>query len=83
MSLNANNQYILDCLSSKQISLVGFADLSILDDKTINGLRYGVCVAVALKTFPSVGEQPSIDYYNECENVNKYIREVSFSWKRR
>lgn len=78
MSLNANNQYILDCLSSKQISLVGFADLSVLNAKIINGLRYGVCVAVALKTFPSVGEQPSIDYYNECENVNKHIREISF-----
>ena len=44
MSLHTNNQYILDCLSSKQISLVGFADLSILDDKTINGLIELLCL---------------------------------------
>lgn len=78
MPVNSNNEYIINCLSSKQVSLVGFADLSVLDDNITNGLCYGVCIAVALKVFPSMGEQPSIDYYHEVNDVNKYLKEISF-----
>lgn len=70
------NSYIIDLLRDKQISLLGFADLSEINSEQRQGLRYGICIAIALNVFPSEGD-PTIDYYNEYIDVNGKLREIS------
>lgn len=74
--MNYNN-YIIDLLSDKQISLLGFADLSEIRSEQRQGLRYGICIAIALDVFPSLGI-PTLAYYNEYKNINTKLREISF-----
>lgn len=70
------NNYIIDLLKDKHISLLGFADLSEIDRESRQGLPYGICIAIALDIFPSV-DIPTLDYYNEYKNINTKLREIS------
>jgi epoxyqueuosine reductase QueG len=72
-----NNSYVIEILENKEISLIGFADLSEIDVNLRHGFKYGVTIAVALKVFPSITNEPSIQYYNEYKRVSAVLRETS------
>ena len=71
-----NNEYILNCLAEKQVSLIGFADVGILDQSVTRGMPYAVCFAIALRAFPSMGETPELAYCAEYKNVNARLKEI-------
>jgi epoxyqueuosine reductase QueG len=72
-----NNNWIIDILNNKNISLIGFADLSEIDENLCYGYKYGISIAIALKIFPSITNEPSKEYYNEYNEVSKLLRETS------
>ncbi|HOQ07181.1 MAG TPA: hypothetical protein PLP87_05145 [Clostridiales bacterium] len=76
-SKKENNHWVQEILKDKGIALVGFADLSELDPETRLGYRYGICIAIALRAFPSTTSIPSREYYGAYENVSAKIREAS------
>lgn len=71
------NDYVKDILKDKNISLLGFADLSDINSEIRQGFPYGICFAIALEHFPSVGDIPSKAYYDEYKNINRRLREIS------
>lgn len=71
------NHYVLDLLKDKHVSLLGFGDLSEVPHEQRQGFKYGICIAIALETFPSVGDIPSIEYYNEYKRINMELRKIS------
>jgi epoxyqueuosine reductase QueG len=71
-----NNNWIINILN-KNVSLIGFADLTEIDKNLCYGFRYGVSIAIALKVFPSITNEPSRGYYNEYKEVSKLLRETS------
>lgn len=76
--MESGNTIIQDLLKDKDISLIGFADLSEIDPEVRFGLRYGICLAVALKVFPNVEGAPTYEYFEEYKKVSMQLREVSF-----
>lgn len=72
-----NNDYIANILQDNNISLWGFADLDKINSEQRNGLRYGICFGIALDIFPSVGDNPTQDYYDEYKRINKKLKEIS------
>lgn len=75
-----NNEIIKRLLSykDKNLSIISFADLSEVESEARFGLRYGICIAVALKVLPSLTNEPSYDYYTEYKAVSKQLRETSY-----
>ena len=72
------NDFVLNLLQNKSLSLIGFADLKDIDSDMRNGLRYGICIAIALNVFPSLTDTPTLDYYNEYKDVNTKLKEASY-----
>jgi len=72
-----NNKWVKEKLSNANIALIGFADLSEIDTDSRYGYKYGISFAIALKVFPSITDQPSIDYYNEYNRVNTELKGIS------
>jgi len=72
-----NNNWVKKILANKNISLIGFADLSEIDADLRYGYKYGISFTINLKIFPSITDQPSLDYYNEYNRVRDEIKEVS------
>jgi len=72
-----NNNWVKEILANKNVSLIGFADLSEIDADLRYGYKYGISFAIVLKVFPSITDQPSLDYYNEYNRVRDEIKEVS------
>lgn len=72
-----NNQWVEELLKDRNISLIGFADLSEIAPEIRYGYQYGICIAEALQVFPSTTSEPSKEYYDECKAVNIRIRETS------
>ena len=72
-----NNKWIEEILMNKNVALFGFADLSEIDTDLRYGYKYGISIAIALKVFPSITVQPSINYYNEYKKVSAELKEVS------
>lgn len=72
-----NNDYIKETLKNTEVSLLGFADLSEVSSELRQGLKYGVCFGIALKTFPSVSDTPSQEYYDEYKQINRQLKEIS------
>ena len=70
------NGYITDLLRDKGLLLLGFADLRETDPDLREGMDYGICAAMALEVFPTVGEVPTMAYHDEYENVSRRLREV-------
>jgi len=71
-----NNNWIREILADKNVSLIGFADLSEVDADLRYGFKYGISFAITLKVFPSITDQPSLDYYNEYNRVRDEMREA-------
>lgn len=74
--MQTNNDYIKQILSNREIALIGFADLSEIDETIRRGFKYGISIAVALKVFPSTGEA-TVEYFNEYKRVSAVLREAS------
>jgi len=72
-----NNQWVEEILGDRNIVLIGFADLSGIDPQIRYGYQYGICIAIALQTFPSTTSEPSREYQDTCKAVNKRLREAS------
>jgi epoxyqueuosine reductase QueG len=72
-----NNNWIKEILKNKNISLIGFADLSSIDTNLCYGFKYGISIAIALKIFPSVTSEPSKEYYGEYRKVSQELRDAS------
>ncbi len=70
------NDYIKQILGGREIALIGFADLSGIDETIRRGFKYGISIAVALKVFPSMGEA-TVEYFNEYKRVSSVLREAS------
>ena len=68
-----NNQWVQKILENHNISLIGFADLSEINIELRHGFKYGICIAIALKIFPSITNEPSKAYYDEYNNVSKRL----------
>jgi len=72
-----NNTWIKEQLLSKNIALIGFADMSEIDEKLRYGYKYGVSIAIALEKFPSITDEPSIEYYNDFKRVSAELKEAA------
>lgn len=72
-----NNQWVEEILRDRNISLIGYADLSEIDPHICYGFHYGICIAIALQVFPSTTSKPSKEYYDECKAVNRRLQETS------
>ena len=72
-----NNNWIKEIINDRNVSLLGFADLSDINIELCNELKYGISIAIALEVFPSITNEPSKDYYNEYNNVSKKLKETS------
>ncbi|HIU68993.1 MAG TPA: epoxyqueuosine reductase [Candidatus Scubalenecus merdavium] len=75
--MQQNNLVISEWLKVKGVSLVGFADLHGVDAAEKQNMPYGVCIAIALNVFPSVGDTPSPAYYTEYKEVSARLKEIS------
>jgi len=72
-----NNKWIEEQLKNKNIALIGFANLSEIKENLRYGFKYGISIAIALKVFPSITDEPFIEYYNEFKRVNMEIKETA------
>ena len=72
-----NNHWVEEILKDRNLALIGFADLSEIDTEIRYGYQYGICIAIALKVFPSATNEPSKEYYDEYKNVSARLREAS------
>jgi GrpB-like predicted nucleotidyltransferase (UPF0157 family)/N-acetylglutamate synthase-like GNAT family acetyltransferase/ferredoxin len=72
-----NNHWVEEILKDRNLALIGFADLSEIDVEIRYGYQYGICIAIALKVFPSATNEPSKEYYDEYKNVSARLREAS------
>lgn len=79
MTTKINNEIISQFLKDMGISLVSFGDISEVDAESRLNLQYGICIAIALKVFPSSNAVPSYEYYKEYKAVSRQLREISFS----
>jgi epoxyqueuosine reductase len=75
--MQTNNDYVKQILANKEIVLIGFADLSEIDETVRRGFKYGISIAVALKVFPSTGEA-TVEYFNEYKRVSAVLKEASY-----
>ncbi len=72
-----NNDFIKNILLDREIALIGFADLSKMDETQRSGFQYGISIAAALTVFPSIGEA-SQEYFDEYKRVSRVLRETSY-----
>jgi len=72
-----NNHWVEEILKDMNLALIGFVDLSEIDAEIRYGYRYGICIAIALKVFPSTTNEPSKEYYDEFKAVSAQLREAS------
>lgn len=72
-----NNDWIAQLLQNEEIALLGFADLKEIPPENRQDLPYGICFAIALRTFPSTGT-PTAEYYQEYRQINSRLKEISF-----
>ena len=72
-----NNHWVREILGDRDISLLGFADLSELDVDVRYGFPFGICIAMKLAVLPSVGREPSHEYYGEYGRLSVRLRETS------
>jgi len=70
------NDYIVDLLKDKQISLLGFADLSEIGSEQRQGLKYGICFAKAIDVLPNEGI-PTLAYYKDYKSKHEKLKELS------
>ena len=75
--MKANNEFIEEILAGTDIALIGFADLSEIDVSSRHGFPYGICIATALRVFPSTTSEPSREYYEEYRRVSRVLRKTS------
>ena len=71
------NTWVRETLAAHDIALIGFADLSEIDEDARRGVRYGVSVAMELTVLPSTSEEASLAYYDEYRRVSAALREAS------
>ena len=71
-----HNRWVEETLSTHNIALLGFADLSEIDADARRGFRYGVSLAMALTVLPDA-EEASIAYFNEYRRVSAALKEAS------
>jgi epoxyqueuosine reductase QueG len=72
-----NNNWVKETLKNKNLALIGFADLSVIDSNICDGFQYGISFAIALKVFPSIANEPSKEYYDEYKKINKELIDIS------
>ncbi|MCL2123212.1 MAG: 4Fe-4S binding protein [Desulfovibrionaceae bacterium] len=77
MNNQLNNQWVHETLAGYGIDLLGFADLSGIDEKARRGFRYGVCIAMALDTLPSTAAEAYAAYYDEYRRVSAALEEAA------
>jgi epoxyqueuosine reductase QueG len=70
-----NNNWVKEILRERNLALIGFADLSDIDMNY--EFKYGISIAIALKRFPSITDEPSKEYYDEYNRVSTALRETS------
>ena len=75
--MNENNIWVEEILKDKNIALIGFGDLSGIDNDSRYGFRYGICIAVALTVFPIVSDEPIIEYYDEYRRVSRELKHIN------
>jgi len=74
--MSSNNEFIKQLLAGREIALIGFADLSEVEEAARQGCQYGISIATALTALPSLG-QASKEYYNEYWRVSNLLKETS------
>ena len=75
--MNDNNEFVKQLLSDREIALIGFADLSQIDEEQRGGFKFGISIATALTVFPSTGEA-SEEYFNEYKRVSRVLKKASY-----
>jgi epoxyqueuosine reductase len=73
------NELIENELYKLGATIVGFADLSEINEEQRKGFQYGVSIAIALNPniVAEIPTGPHIEYYNEYESVSKKLIELS------
>lgn len=76
--MNLNDE-IQDKLNSKGASIVGFADLTNISYEIRNDLKNGIVIGIQLnpKIVKTINPGPSLDYYNEYNQVNERLDVLS------
>lgn len=72
-----NNIWVEEILKDRNMALIGFADLTEINEDLRYGYRYGICIAMALTVFPTTSNQPIIEYYNEYRQINRELKHTS------
>lgn len=65
------NDYISKKLMESGASVIGFADLTIIQEDARHGFRYGISIGVSLdkEIVSRIPAGPHMDYYSEYKNV--------------
>ncbi len=82
------SEEIKEKLIGKGASVVGYADLSAIPEKSTKGYKYGIIIGIALNTeiISGINNGPTIEYYNEytqknslLDNLSEYAKEFLIS----
>lgn len=74
-----NNKWVDDILRDRNIALIGFADISGIEEDLCRGFKYAVVIAIALDPVivGDIPKGPSIEYYNEFSRVSVELKSAS------
>lgn len=74
-----HNDWVLETLKDWNIALIGFADISEIDENTRFGFRYGISISIALNhaIVTNIPSGPSMEYYNEYRKVSEQLKAAS------
>lgn len=73
------NSLIENELREKGAAVVGFADLSEIDEHARRGFKYGTSIAMTVnpKIVERIPSGPNMDYYHEINRVNSNLKKLS------
>ena len=70
-----------DFIFSQEVSIFGFADIGILPEQDRHEMPFGIAVGIAVnpEIVSKIPLGPNIRYFNEYDNLNKKLDEISIS----
>ena len=73
------NSLIENELKEKGAAIVGFADLSEIDERIRRGFKYGISIAMTVnpEIVARIPTGPHMEYFHEVERVNSNLKELS------
>lgn len=77
--MDSLSKIIKEALLKKGASLVGFADLSDIQNEKTEGFKYGISIAVAIDPhiISGIGSGPTKEYYSEYLRLNNLLDDLA------